>query len=148
MSSLNNRKARRSRHCLRNEKFSRFLRKKPRRDMSPYRISYLRQFNLKECNSSGLKVYHDYNAKTNLEILFNNKLRSKSEGMRSSLLPVSNLTGWGHRFYMKKVLCHKLKKKIQNQNKRDRIKQDVMKKVQLFKSFSEKKGSLNNVNCM
>jgi hypothetical protein len=110
--------------------------------MSPFRACYLRRFNLKDNISSGHNILQDNYKKSPKESMFASKLRSKSEGMRNNLLPSTNMSGWGSRFYMKKILCHKLKRKHQYQNKKQQIMKDVMKRVQLFRSFSDKKRSL------
>jgi hypothetical protein len=141
MSSNTYKKPKKSRLCPRNEKFSRLLRKKPRRENFFYKDSYLRRFNL-ETLSPKTKLYQDLNKKSYYDPLLSAKLRSKSEGMKQ-ILP-SNLPGWGNKYFMKKILCHKLKRKFQNQNKRDRIKQDLKKKIYLFKSLSEKRDSVDS----
>lgn len=100
---LNNEvRARRGRASLRNEKFSRFLRKKPRREMSPYRACYLRRINVKDGKFSPGRgpapLLHP-------------------DGC--GLIPCSLSSD--SRFVIKKIRCHKLKRKLINQHSSPRL---------------------------
>ena len=145
MSSQPNNKIRRDRLCVRNEKFSRLLRKKPRREMSPYRACYLRSIKVKESRRNAFQSpQQGFSMKIKFESLFSEKKRSQSEGKKHPLLTYSLPSSRDSKFITKKILCHKLKK--QYQHKCQKIKQDIAKRIELLKSIStQNKNDIKNI---
>ena len=138
MSSYSEKKTRRDRLCLQNEKFSRLLRKKPRRDMLPFRACYLRRIKIKESRRNTFQSpQNEISIKMKMDPLLIDNMRSKSEGRRKSLIPYMVPSLKDNKYITKKILCHKLKK--QHQHQRQMIKKDLAKRVELLRTLSEQK---------
>lgn len=141
MSSPNHRKKRPDRLPNRNEKFSKLLRKRPRRDMAPFRVCYFRNFNLKDSGSMSPRSCLTLAPKLAPESVFAKMLRSKSEGLRRSLLTTSAPTAQERRSITKKILCHKLKRRFQNGHRRRLIRENVVERIRVFRSWSVKRSN-------
>lgn len=139
MSSPTFRRKRLDRLCLRNEKFSKLLRKRPRREMPPFRACYFRSFRLKDSLSPPRQMAPASAMHASSDSLLSEILRSKSEGLRRSLLPTSSATALERRSITKKILCHKLKRRLQYKHRRRLIREDLEKRIRAYRSWSARR---------
>ena len=104
------------RKVSRNEKFSRFLRKRPKQDFLTIRDNHIRQ--IRSSDSFLMKSFsgeHERSLKGGLDSFSKANSLCKSDQKICSISRVS-MIAWGDKgMNMKKLLCHKLKKKRRQQ---------------------------------